>query len=142
MTGSSPSGVSVLPSLIAWRAAGTKTAISTTTNVMMPATTSSVSTGITSASGPNTTIPIGIDTAITMPTNPNTRPWRSGSTRNCSRVIAGVEKNGTASPTRNMNPKNSYRFVDRPRATESNPNTTDDALIISTLFFVPPQIER
>ena len=75
----------------------------TTAKSASPVTTRIVSIGTTSASGPNTSIPIGIATAITIPTKPNTRPCRSGSTVSWSSVIDGVEKNGTASPTRNMN---------------------------------------
>ena len=96
----------------------------------MPAPTSSHSMGTTSASGPKITMPIGIARAITMPTNPNTRPWRSGSTVSCSSVIDGVEKNGTPRPTRNMNPKKSQMLGETPRPIERMPNTSDETMIM------------
>ena len=101
-----------------------------TTKVRMPAATSSTSIGTTSASGPKTTMPIGIASAMTMPTKPNTRPWRSGSTVSCSSVIDGVEKNGTVRPNRNMNPKNTQMFGERPMPIDSAPNTSDDTMIM------------
>ena len=67
---------------------------------------------------------------MTMPTKPNTRPCRSGSTVSCSSVIDGVEKNGTPRPTRNMKPKNTQTFGERPRPIESTPNTSDDTMIM------------
>ncbi len=74
-------------------------------------------------------MPIGIATAITIPTKPKTRPWRSGSTVSCSSVIDGVEKNGTASPMRNMNPKNTQMFGEMPRPIARAPNTSDDTMM-------------
>ena len=102
-----------------------------TTNVSMPAATSSTSIGTTSASGPKTTMPIGIASAITIPRKPKTRPWRSGSTVSCRSVIDGVEKNGTVRPSRNMNPKNTQTLGDRPRPIDSTPNTSDDTTIMA-----------
>ncbi len=110
--------------------AGSHTAPATTRKVITPDPTSSHSIGTTSASGPKITIPNGIATAITMPTKPNTRPCRSGSTVSCSSVIDGVEKNGTPRPTRNMKPKNSQMLGERPSPIDRAPNTSDEAMIM------------
>ena len=113
----------------ALRPAGRPTAAPTTTKVSTPAPTRSHSIGTWSASGPSTAIPIGIATAMTMPTKPKTRPWRSGSTVSWRSVIEEVEKNGTMMPTRNMKPKNTQMFGDRPSPIESTPNRSEDAMI-------------
>ena len=105
--------------------------------VMIPAPTRIDSIRKASASGPNTSIPNGIASAITMPTNPNTRPWRSGSTVSWSSVIDGVEKNGTASPMRSMTPKKTHSVGARPSAIVSAPNTSEDPAI-SAMRFQPP----
>jgi len=106
---------------MARRPDGRTTTAATTRNVTTPEATSTASTVNLSASGPKTTMPASMATAMTMPTNPNTRPCISCSTASCSTVIDVVEKNGTARPMTNMKPKNTRRFVDRPRATESPP---------------------
>ena len=78
--------------------AGNITATTATATVIAPVAISSISTDTMSASCPSTAIPRGMATAITIPTKPNTRPWRSGSTVSCNKVIDDVEKAGTASP--------------------------------------------
>ena len=61
--------------------------------------------GTWSASGPRIAIPSGIASAMTMPTKPNTRPCRSGSTVSWRSVIDGVEKNGTDEPDEEHEPE-------------------------------------
>ena len=122
---------------IARRPPGTASASATTSRSATPAQISSDSTLNVSASGPNTAMPNGIDSAMTIPTNPNTRPCISGSTVSWSTVYEGVEKVGTDRPSRNMNAKNTQRLVDSPRPIEMTPNTSVEIRIIRTRFHVP-----